>query len=185
MSGCRTLVVAQGKSEIVFCKGIASNLKMLLEVDSEDKGETCIQIRQLEERFSSGTYASEHELHKAFGKLEYLDEEVKMPRLRIFPIMDTDDSPQEKKSYRTDNMFKTSVFKDRITPIFNTPNIDAVLTECGFEINPNNKIRSIHKLVNNHELNELINALKDCRNSNLVVFLNYCASITPEYQKKV
>jgi hypothetical protein len=154
MSGYRTVVVAHGKSEIIFCRGIASNLRMGLVVDSENNGETCIQIRQLEERFSSGAYGSELDLHKAFDKLEYLDEDVKMPKLRIFPVMDTDDSPLDEKSYRTNNMFNSSVFKDRITPIFNTPNIDAVLAECGFEINSNNKIRSIHNLIRDHELCE-------------------------------
>ena len=183
MNTCRTLVVAHGKSELEFCRGLMSNIKMKIVYDSENGGESCIQIRHLTERFTSEPYVSENSLHKKFGKLEYLEgKQIKMPGLKIFPIMDTDDSPQTEKSYRTGNMFRSSVFGDRIIPIFNTPNLDAVLNECGFRIDPNNKIRSYAALVEGYELRDLIAGLKNCGNTNLPVFLEYCASVTPSYQ---
>ena len=182
MSTCRTLVVVHGKSELIFCKGIASKLRINMEYDSNDKGETCIQIPHLEERFCTGPFKSENSLHKKFGKLEYLGREtVKMPHLMIFSIMDTDDNSME-KSYRTGNMFHSSAFWGRIVPIFNTPNMDAVFNECGFEIDRNNKVRSYSKLVNDIGLSEIIDTLKDSDNTNLCIFLNYCASITPSFQ---
>jgi hypothetical protein len=183
MSAGKTLVVVHGKSELIFCRGLASNLKLNVEFDHESRGETCIQIRQLRERFSSYPYDAERNLHKKFDKLEYLGKEpVKMPNLKIFPIMDTDDSQQDEKSYKTRNLFQSSIIRDRIIPIFNTPNLDAVLNECGFKININDKIESYHKLVEEYDLNGLIDGLKDCNNTNLPTFLSYCASLTPSYQ---
>ncbi|MDR0334745.1 MAG: hypothetical protein LBH69_02530 [Methanomassiliicoccaceae archaeon] len=159
---------------------------MNVEFDFDNRGETSIQIRHLTERFSSGPYRSENDLRKKFGILEYLErKDVKMPNLKIFPIMDTDDSPYEEKSYRTGNLFSSSIFKDRIIPIFNTPNLDSVLNECGFRIDPNNKIGSYYALVGKYELRDLIDALKDCKNTNLPIFLRYCASVTPSYQDSV
>ena len=182
MSSCRTLAVVHGKSELIFCKGIASKLRINMEYDSNDRGETCIQILQLEERFCTGHFKTEGSLHKKYDKLEYFGrEKVKMPNLKIFPIMDTDDSLMG-KSYRTGNMFHSSVFGDRIYPIYNIPNLDSVLIECGIEIDRNNKVRSYSNLVNEYDLKEIIDALKGCNNTNICVFLNHCASITPSFQ---
>jgi len=174
----RTLVVVHGKSEYEFCKGIASNYRLSIEYDHENRGENCIQIRQLEERFSSGHFRSENALHKKFEDLEYLGRnEIKMLHLRIFPIMDTDDSPRDATSYRTNNMFNSSTFKDRITPIFNTPDLDTVLRKCGFKINSNDKIGSYGRLVNEYELQELISALDNRNDTNITVFLKYCSDL--------
>jgi hypothetical protein len=183
MSTCRTLVVVHGKSELIFCRGIASNLRINVEFDSDNGGETCIQISHLEERFRSGPYVSENALHKKFARLEYLErKKPRMPDLRIFPIMDTDDSGRQEKAYRTNNLFNTSGFGNRITPIFNAPNLDEVLIGCGFDVDRNDKVRSYHNLINEHELPELIDRLKNCSNTNICVFLNHCASIAPHYQ---
>ncbi|MCL2712297.1 MAG: hypothetical protein FWD37_03365 [Methanomassiliicoccaceae archaeon] len=180
MSTCRTLAVVHGRSELIFCKGIASNLKINMEYDSDNRGGTCIQIMHLEERFTTGCYVSENALHKRFDKLEYLGRRIpKMPHLKIFPIMDTDDCRQQERAYRTGNMFADSVFKDRISPIFNTPDLDPVLIECGFRVDRNDKY---HDLVKEYELSDLIGGLKNCENTNICVLLEHCASITPSYQ---
>ena len=183
MSTCRTLAVVHGKSELIFCKGIASDLRINMEYDSNNKGENCIQISHLEERFRSGPFASENHLHKKYDKLEYLGRRtVKMPSLKIFPIMDTDDSSRLENAYRTGNMFRSSVFSDRIVPIFNTPNLDGVMRECGFEIDSNDKVGSYHDLIDECELPDIIGKLRRCENTNLWVFLDHCASIAPNYQ---
>ena len=149
MSTCRTLAVVHGKSELILCRGIASKHRINIEFDSENGGETCIQISHLEERFCTGPFKSESSLHKKYDKLEYFGKKTdKMPNLKIFPIMDTDDSPQSEKAYRTGNMFHHSAFGSRVIPIFNTPNLDEVFIECGFKVDRNNKKRgSFDKMV--------------------------------------
>ena len=180
---CRTLTVVHGKSELIFCRGIASNLKISIECDSENGGKTSIQIPHLTERLSTGSFESETSLHKKFGDLEYLKgKHIKMPNLKIFPIMDTGENPMYERSYKTGNMFRTSVFWNNIIPIFNTPNLDEVLISCGFKIDAREKIRSYHALVNEYELSDFIDGLKNCENTNLPVFLGHCASIAPNYQ---
>jgi len=183
MSVCRTLAVVHGKSELIFCRGIAKDLRINVEYDSNNGGENCIQISHLGERFCSGHFKSENTLHKKYDKLEYYGGKAnKMPYLKIFPIMDTDDSPRDERSYRTNNMFRSSVFGDRIIPIFNAPNLDGVLTQCGFEIDSNNKVRSYEKMFDEFELSDLADRLKDNKNTNLWVFLDHCISIAPSYQ---
>jgi len=186
MSTCRTLAVVHGKSELILCKGIARELRINIECDSDNNGETCIQILHLEERFCTGPYKTEGSLHRKFDKLEYLKgRSTQMPRLKIFSIMDTDDSHQSAITYKTGNMFRSSAFKDRIVPIFNTPSLDAVMKECGFEINcknSNEKIRSYHDLINDCEVPDLIEKLKNCKNTNLWVFLEHCTSIASNFQ---
>lgn len=182
MSGCRTLVIAHGRSELIFCRGLASNYRLEIAFDSEDNGNRCIQMSGLRGRLSSDVYRTEYDLHKEYPVLEYLEHKtVKMPRLRIFPIMDTDDSRLYEKRYRTGEMFTASTFKDRITPIYNSPNLDAVLRECGFNTDHNN-MGTYHKLVK--EVNEMglrgfIDRLSECNRTetNLPVFLEHCRSV--------
>ena len=185
MNTCRTLVVAHGRSEMRFCKGIASNLRMNVEYDSNNDGRNCIQICHLEERFCSDHFRSELTLHNKFKKLEYFGgKDVKMPNLRIFPIMDLDDSSQMIKRYKTKNMFNASVFKDRITPIFNDPNLDAVLNKCGFGVS-HDDVESYDELFNEYELSDIIGALRGCDDTNITEYLDHCLSVTPSYQNAV
>jgi len=182
MSTCRTLIVVHGRSELIFCKGIARVLRMNAEYDSDNGGGNCIQIRHLEERFRSDHFRSELALHNKFKKLEYLSgKDVKMPNLRIFPIMDLDDSSHMVKQYKTKNMFNACIFKDRITPIFSDPDLDTVLNRCGFGVS-HDDLSSYDELFNEHELSDVIKALRGRNDTNLAVFLDYCLSITPSYQ---
>jgi len=185
MSSCKTLVIVHGKSELIFCKGLASNYRLNIAIDSEENGEKCIQILSLEERLCSEHYVSEYSLHKKFDKLEYLSEkDIKMPNLKIFPIMDTDDSLRHFNSYVTKNMFSSSPFKGRVVPIFNMPNLDKVLIDSGFDVDKNNKVESYQNIISQYELNEIVEKIGKSKNTNLLKFLHHCASMIPNYQNK-
>ena len=67
-------------------------------------------ICQISPRYWSGPFKSEYALHKAYDALDYKPRSaVKMPDLRIFPILDVDRHRDLFPSYRTKDIFRDSV----------------------------------------------------------------------------
>ena len=101
---------------------------------------------------SEPPFDSYRNLHERFNKLEYIpqvdrksfsEDRREMPRLRVFPIMDTDDSPIQEYPYRTGDLFSDVPLRRHIVPIYNIRNLDEVFDRYGCPIDRNNKRRSI------------------------------------------
>ena len=53
--GCRTIVIAHGKSEVIMARNLASRMRFNLEVYSNDKGERAIKLEHIERIMSEKT----------------------------------------------------------------------------------------------------------------------------------
>lgn len=102
MTGSTVVAIAHGLSEVEFCGYVARMTKVNIQVYSREGGHRCIQIRDMRGMMSEPPFDSYRNLHERFSKLEYIpqvdrksfsEDRREMPRLRVFPIMDTDDSP--------------------------------------------------------------------------------------------
>jgi hypothetical protein len=185
MTICKTVVVVHGKSELILCRNISSNLRIQIEPYSKNSGNESIKIVHLKDLLCDGDFKDEYTLHKKYSKLEYLPKKPqKMPNLKIYTIIDIDGCPRQRRSYETKDIFKDSVFYDRITPIYNDDNLDIVMELCGFgKVGPN-KTEYYQNLTKNINLFEFRDKLTECKNTNMEEFIDYCISIAPNYKTK-
>ena len=106
-----TLVIVHGESERILVNAIKSRLRIPVVLYPVKRGSGTVDLPNIAEILSSGPFKSEYALHKAYDALDYKPRsDVKMPDLRIFPILDVDRHRDLFPSYRTKDLFRDSVF---------------------------------------------------------------------------
>ena len=140
---------------------------------------------------SEPPFDSYRNLHERFSKLEYIpqvdrksfsEDRSEMPRLRVFPIMDTDDSPIQEYPYRTGDLFSDVPLRRHIVPIYKIRNLDEVFDRYGCPIDRNNKRRSITEILRGLDFKDFHRFLKRDDGTNLDLFLEHCVGCNPSRQ---
>ena len=122
---CKGIIIAHGKSELLLAEHIKSNLHLPIEIYSLKNGKTSIQIDSLMTILGNNDFKNKSKL-----KQKYIIEEKNKKFINFFimPIMDLDDTPEEKiKKYKNGEMFKNHWLSPYIIPIWNDINLDHVL----------------------------------------------------------
>ncbi len=126
---CKGVVIVHGRSELLFVEHIKSNLHLPIEIYSEQRGKSSIQIDSLTSVLNNCIFKNKTAL-----KREYIIEEEnkKIKDFFVMPIMDLDDTTEEKiESYKSGKMFENHWLSKYIMPIWNDMNFDQVLFDLG------------------------------------------------------
>lgn len=186
------VVIVHGKSEKQLCDYIKSNLRIKMEIISEKKGEKSIQINSLKHILQDKRFYSLDSFSNFFEDAEIIREKTKKKlssNFRIFIIMDTDDCTEEqKKNFITKQMFKTHWAYDYIVPIFNIPDLEAIMVKAGIKFEKKEvkrkteyiKIFPTDKRYSNREgieLKSFAENLSKVQETNLHNFIQYCLAV--------
>ena len=184
MSEPRILTIDHGECENRVVDWVKGRLNMGIERYSKDDGREAIRIENLPDVLEMRWMKSEKDLHAMFGDLEYYPGRTpRMPNLRIFTIMDTEyELSHSDRSYMTGNMFGKCCFRDRMTAIYNAPNMDTIFERAGIGRVSYRKPSSYTDILDDYEVPEVYGMLKGRKDSNLSEFLGYCLRTRPEYQ---
>lgn len=174
----KALIIYHGKSEEIFASNLKSNLRLPLCIYKAKKGKS-IQITSLMQILNG----------RDFQKIRFKEETCKYVKLtktglkefKVFIIMDTDDcTHKQRKAFENKTMFKDHWLKPYIHPVINTPNLDEVLMNLGYPIDPKRKVNSYQKAFpgNNGDLQAFQNLIKkfegcDRQKSNMIDLLYY------------
>ena len=191
----QAVVIVHGKSEKQICQHIKQVLRLPIHIESNKKGKNNIQISSLMKILNNTIYGS----HSLFCNVFYyqLEEKLciknKLPSyFKIFIIMDTDDckTEKERKSFINKEMFQKHWAYEYIVPIFNTPELETVLTKGDIKYRKLKDERkkeyvlifptdTKHKQLNKEpiEIEQLMNNLKKVKTTNMDIFIEYCFSI--------
>lgn len=179
MSLPNTVIIAHGASEIILCRRLSSLIKTPVEIYSRSRGEETIALSHLQELLSNSPFDSEKSLHKQYPRLEYRTGKVRMPNLTIIPVVDVDGDGRSIKSYLSGDMFNDSLFRDRIIPVLNNPNLEEVMYDIGY---PQiiDKTQSYSKM----DLDPILlhSKLKSSDKTNMELLLEKMMSHSPSFQ---
>lgn len=183
----KAIVIVHGKSEKQICQYIKSKLRLKMEIVSNNNGESSIQITSVKQILNNMVFKSynsfikEYEDVKLSNNNKSLDEDFK-----IFIILDTDDCTEKQKSaFINKEMFKSHWAYDHIVPIYDIPNLEAVLTKANvpFTKTGDKRKKEYVKLFptdpkyeksDEIQVRELCDNLKKQTNTNLNEFLDFC-----------
>lgn len=183
----RAVVIVHGKSEKQICQHIKQKLRLRIEIESDKNGEKSIQITSLNKILNNKKFKNKASFLKSFPYIE-LDKTGKNinPDFKIFIIMDTDDCTEEqKKQFINKEMFKDHWAYDYITPIYNSPELETVLTKAkvNFKKIGDKRKKEYIKLFPTDpkydksdvmQIDELLNNLATIKQTNLDEFLKFC-----------
>lgn len=146
-------------------------------------------LSHLSALLAAGPFNNERSLHQQFHEHEYCSRRTSaMPDLRIFAIIDVDGADELKKRHLNKALFGNVCFKDRITPIFNDPNLDVMIKQImGYQIKTD-KVQSYHEVFDSitpEEICDFYLKLKKCSQTNLDEPLEFFIRITPSLQDKI
>ena len=179
---CKGIVIAHGKSELLFAEHIKSNLHLPIEIYSLKNGKTSIQIDSLMTILGNNDFNSKSKL-----KQKYFIEEKnkKLVNFFVMPIMDLDDTTEEKiEKYKSGEMFRNHWLSSYIVPIWNDTNLDHVLYDLNLisklpndkekgkvyeDIFPKNKGQA-----DLEQVNKLLKYFESTTKTNMDVFIRKC-----------
>ncbi|MCQ2078929.1 MAG: hypothetical protein MJZ38_02590 [archaeon] len=179
-----TIVIVHGESERILVKDISRRLRFPVEIYPE-KGAGTVDLPNVASVLTGEPFDSEQSLHKYFPRLDYHPRRrVKMPDLKIFPIIDVDQHGPFKKSFCSGDLFRDSVFRDRVIPIINDPDLDVILKRAGLDIDVRSKVRSYSEALVEADYPALYEILKQDGGTGLDQFLLRALGSCPPYQAR-
>jgi len=177
--------IVHGKSELLMCSSVKSNLKIKHEIHAKDKGRHSIQINSVMKELNSTKFSMALKNFSEKYDIAYDYKNKKLIDFKLFIIMDLDDCTLEKvKQFKDGSMFKGHPLYDYIVPIYNDPNLEKTMQDIGINIDLKEKTKGYIRIfptnkgdLDIHMAEQFTDKLKSCKNSNLYSYFEYCVSI--------
>ena len=175
------ITIVHGESELTICEHIASNLRIKHKDIGEQLGKSSIQINKLMKFLNSDCrFNTETGFKRTFTDIE--KDEKKLIKFKMFIIMDTDDcDEQTKQNYKTGLIFKEHFLAPYIVPIYNEPNLEAIMANIGIIIKDKKDYKKLFpvnsKGVNLEKVKSFSDKLRKSPNTNMEVYVDYCIKI--------
>lgn len=179
----KNIVIVHGKSELIICKHIKSNLRLHIAIHSNKKGENNIEINSINKVLTNLTFKNRRSLSEEYPIVD--KKTLNKNDLEVFIIMDRDKCSEILfEEYVSGKLFKDHWLKDLITPIYSIESLEDTLKKAGYvDLSKNKKDYIKIFPINRGESNLLEieefhrNLLKSRNISNLHLFLEKCLSL--------
>lgn len=176
------MAIVHGKSELLMCSSVKSNLKIKHEIHAKDRGRHSIQVNSVLQELNSTKFNMNLKAFSEKYDISYDSKNKRLVNFKLFIIMDLDDCTQEKaEQFKNKSMFNKHILYEYIVPIYNDPNLEKTIHDLGININKKEKVKGYIKIfpTNKGDLDihmaEELN--KKCKSSNLGLYFDYCVSI--------
>lgn len=178
--------IVHGKSELLMCSSVKSNLKIKHEIHAKDRGRHSIQVNSVLQELNSTKFNMSLKDFSEKYDISYDSKNKRLVNFKLFIIMDLDDCTQEKaEQFKNKSMFNKHILYEYIVPIYNDPNLEKTIHDLGININKKEKVKGYIKIfptnkgdLDIHMAEEFAEKLnKKCKSSNLGLYFDYCVSI--------
>ena len=178
--------IVHGKSELLMCSSVKSNLKIKHEIHAKDRGRHSIQVNSVLQELNSTKFNMSLKDFSEKYDISYDSKNKRLVNFKLFIIMDLDDCTQEKaEQFKNKSMFNEHILYEYIVPIYNDPNLEKTIHDLGININKKEKVKGYIKIfptnkgdLDIHMAEEFAEKLNEkCKNSNLGLYFDYCVSI--------
>lgn len=178
--------IVHGKSELLMCSSVKSNLKIKHEIHAKDRGRHSIQVNSVLQELNSKKFNMSLKDFSEKYDISYDSKNKRLVNFKLFIIMDLDDCTQEKaEQFKNKSMFNEHILYEYIVPIYNDPNLEKTIHDLGININKKEKVKGYIKIfptnkgdLDIHMAEEFAEKLnKKCKSSNLGLYFDYCVSI--------
>lgn len=179
--------IVHGKSELLMCSSVKSNLKIKHEIHAKDKGRHSIQVNSVMNELNSTKFSMSLKKFSEKFDIAYDHKNKRLVNFKLFIIMDLDDcTPEKAEQFKDKSMFKEHLLYDYIVPIYNDPDLEKTIRDLGINIDSKEKVKGYFRIfptnrgdLDIHMAEEFAEKLnKECKNSNMGLYFDYCISIS-------
>ncbi|MCI8588377.1 MAG: hypothetical protein HFG40_01855 [Bacilli bacterium] len=185
----KAVVIVHGKSEKQICQHIKNKLRLKMEIESDKNGEKSIQITSLMNLLNNKKFKTQSSFIKYFEDIELNKNGKRLNEdFKIFIIMDTDEqelTDRQREEYKNKEMFKKHWAYDYIVPIYNSPELETILTKAKIPFTKTGVKRKKEYIklfptddkygkTDVIQIEELIKSLSVVKDTNFEEFLEFC-----------
>lgn len=185
----KCIVIVHGRSEKQMCDYIKSNLRIQMDIVGDKKGGKSIQITSLGYTLNNTIFGKYDNFIKKYDNINWVKDGKKKkidPEFKIFIIVDTDDcTEKQKKDFISKEMFRKHWAYDYIVPIYNSPELESVLTKANipFEKKGTERKKEYIKIFPTSpkyekretiELQDFCDNLRKVNSTNMNKFVEFC-----------
>ncbi len=182
MSLPNTIIIPHGATECALAEWLRAELRTNVRIyPPHGKQVRTVSMKEIGEILSSYPFDDVRSIHGAFPEIEY-DSRKGFPELTIVPVLDVDGDARSFKSYRSRDMFRGFCLgRDAVLPIYNDPNIEAVMSEAGYgEVA--HDLSSFQKLLDSMKVEDFEARMAGCGSTNMEELVRHLYRSVPRFQ---
>lgn len=183
MSLPNTIIIPHGETESVLARWILSELRTPAVVHRPyGREERTVSMKGIADIMMCKPFDSTASLHKKYRQLDYDGNSKRLKDLTVAPILDVDADRRTLGQYRTGALFGDFMTKiGDVMPIYNDPNIEAVLEEAGCGTVAHS-IKDFQKFLDSMDVDRFCEIVRPCDSTNMEVLIDHLKSHVPRYQ---
>lgn len=133
MSLPNAVIVPHGATEAKLAGWLMRELKTVVVIHRPYETERAVSMKDIQRILSEKPFDRTASLHSKYPSLDYDERRRCFRKPTVIPVLDVDADRRTLGSYRSGDLFRDFAFgMDAVLPIYNDPNIEAVLKEAGF-----------------------------------------------------
>lgn len=183
MSLPNTIIIPHGMTEVRLVQWLLSELKTRAIIYRPyGKSERTVSMKEIGGILSSAPFTTVQKMHKAFEELEY-DRRTGLRDVKAIPILDVDADRRSLGMYKSCDMFDSFCLgKENVIPVYNDPNIEAVIAKAGYGKVAHN-LGEFQEFLDSTDIDEFRERMRSCDSTNMEVMIDHLCRFIPKYQR--
>lgn len=181
-----TIIIAvnHGECERILCSYLSRWLRLEIIPVERNRGSETISMKDTGTFMENGIFSNLKTLNRYYRSVKKgrSSRMLGISDVDIFVIMDVDGDVMSRKAFSSKDLFRKSVFYDRITPVVNNPNMDVIFRKAGFDIPSGHKPEAYNDALDSVSVDELCRRLEGL-DTDIPMMIRMLMKHSPSFQK--
>lgn len=183
MSLPNTIVIPHGSTEVRLVEWLRSELRTQAVIYRPyGREERTVSMKAIQDILMSPPFDRPKSIHGSFNEIEY-DRKKGFKDLTIIPVLDVDADRRSLGTYRSGDMFTGFCLgRDAVLPVYNDPNIEAVIEKAGYGKVAHN-LGEFQEFLDSTDVDDFRERMRACDSTNMEVLIDHLCRYVPRYQQ--
>lgn len=182
MSLPNTIVIPHGTTEARLVEWLRSELRTQVIIHRPyGREERTVSMKGVGDILMAPPFDRPESIHRRFEELDYSRREFR--DLAIVPVLDVDADRRSFGMYRSGEMFRGFCLgRERVMPVFNDPNIEAVIERAGYG-KVAHDLGEFQEFLDSTDVNEFRERMRSCDSTNMELLIDRLCRYVPSFQR--
>lgn len=183
MSLPNTIVIPHGSTEARLVEWLRSELKTQAVIHRPyGKEERTVSMRAIQYILTSPPFDRPDSIHRKYSAIDY-DKEKGFADLTVIPVLDVDADRRSLGAYKSGDMFSGFCLgRDAVMPVYNDPNIEAVIERAGYG-KVAHDLGEFQEFLDSTDVDEFRERMRACDSTNMEALIDHLCRYVPRCQR--